>query len=125
MNTEKRNYSSKSRNKQFKILGEHPESLPYDFIAQNAWKLLSSAGFLTYVHHDAGGNCTYICMNAGMKIWCIIRPKTDVGRTGTVDPYTHTKSRLEATDAILNMDELMKHSDLFVLMLTPGSVLLV
>lgn len=90
-------------------------------MALNEWKLLTSAGFFTFPHHDAGGLATYVSIKTGMKIWGIFRPKVDT--QVTVDAQVETQQRLLATDAILNLNEIEKHADLFVLFLTPGSVL--
>lgn len=87
----------------------------------NEWKLLSSAGFFTFPHHDAGGLATYVTIKTGMKIWGIFRPKVDT--QATADAQAETRKRLMATDAILNLKNIEKHADLFLLFLTPGSVL--
>lgn len=90
-------------------------------MALNEWKLLSSAGFVTFPHHDAGGLATYVTMRTGMKIWGIFRLKADCKESS--DSPFYTQSRLAATDAILEMKDLKEHADLFILMLTPGAVL--
>lgn len=36
------------------------------------WDLLTHGGFLTYPHHDASGNCTYVTVRSGSKIWAYI-----------------------------------------------------
>lgn len=87
----------------------------------NEWKLLTSAGFFTFPHHDAGGLATYVSVKSGMKIWGIFRPKIDT--EATTDPRAETQQRLLTTDAILNLEHLENHADFFVLFLTPGSVL--
>lgn len=108
-----------------KTLACNPEAFNYDFMALNEWKLLSSAGFVTFPHHDAGGLATYITMRTGMKIWGIFRLKADTQASSSDSPSASTQGRLLATDAILEMKDLKEHADLFILMLTPGAVLLV
>ena len=36
------------------------------------WDLMTHGGFLTYPHHDASGNCTYMTVRSGTKIWAYL-----------------------------------------------------
>lgn len=36
------------------------------------WDLLTHGGFLTYPHHNASENCTYVTTWSGSKIWAYI-----------------------------------------------------
>ncbi|KAJ8690928.1 hypothetical protein PTI98_010546 [Pleurotus ostreatus] len=127
--TEKRNYAnSKSSGRATgkaslpKAEAASPGDISWDMLALNEWKLVTSAGFLTHPHHDAGGLSTWVTMKSGMKIWGILRPKvfTEEG----IDFETGTRRFLSATEAILNAESIKDHADLFILMLTPGAVLL-
>ncbi|KAF9488677.1 hypothetical protein BDN71DRAFT_1435966 [Pleurotus eryngii] len=115
---EKRNYANYKSSE--RAAGK--ASLRKDMFALNEWKLVTSAGFLTHPHHDAGGLCTWITMKSSLKIWGILRPKvfTEKG----IDFETGTRRFLSTTEAILNAESTKDHADLFILMMTPSAVLL-
>jgi hypothetical protein len=120
--TEKRNYNvacPKNSRKKLRAEARAPDMVSHDFMALNEWKLVASPCFLTYPHQDAGGFGTWITMDDGLKIWVILRPKTDV--PGALDK--DSLRRLMATDHILHMEDMKAWVDIFILMLTPGSVL--
>ena len=37
-----------------------PKTILYDLVRSMRWELLTHAGFLTYSHHDADGQATWI-----------------------------------------------------------------
>ncbi|KAL0949888.1 hypothetical protein HGRIS_009918 [Hohenbuehelia grisea] len=99
--------------------GEARHNSSTDFVrAQKEWKQLTSAGFLGLPRHDPGGLASYTAMKAGLKLWGFFRPKADKpGVDGA-------RQRLLATDAILSLSNFEEQADLFLLMLTPGSLLI-
>ncbi|KAL0945961.1 hypothetical protein HGRIS_012239 [Hohenbuehelia grisea] len=116
--TEKRNYKGVRQ-----VAGKNPvakagppQSFNRDFYALNEWKLLTSAGYLTFPHHNAGGLCTYITMKTGLKIWGFFVPKSSPGV-----PSIHLP---DAVDAILELENWKAFADLYLIMLTPGCVLI-
>ncbi|KDQ49092.1 hypothetical protein JAAARDRAFT_143922 [Jaapia argillacea MUCL 33604] len=119
--TEKRSYSLKQAK-----AGSRPKAMfaalsavSFDSVALNEWKLVTSAGFSTFPHQDAGGFATWVRMRLGIKIWGVARLKVDTRPHGS----SSTQTRLAATEAVLNMDKFKDHADLFLLFLTPGSLL--
>ncbi|KDQ55338.1 hypothetical protein JAAARDRAFT_134026 [Jaapia argillacea MUCL 33604] len=119
--TEKRNYDiQQPKGKPIQTMFKTPDKTSFDYLALNEWKLVTSLGFPTLTHEDAGGFTLWIRMRLRMKIWGIARPKADAQPH---DPGTTTTACLRATEAILNMEKFEEHVDLFVIFLTPGSLL--
>jgi hypothetical protein len=65
---------------------EYSLNPPHSFIravlqdqpASQNWLLLTHGGFFTYCHHDAEGNCTFVIVNSGAKIWAILAEEGEI-----------------------------------------------
>lgn len=57
------------------------------------WSLVHQAAVVTYPHHDANGENTWISIMSGTKFWCLIIPKP---------PY-HQWSRRRFRDLVLHL----------------------
>ncbi|KII90905.1 hypothetical protein PLICRDRAFT_28797 [Plicaturopsis crispa FD-325 SS-3] len=62
------------RRKKWRSAG--PVAITLDQTKLGQWLLLSHAGFLTFVHHDAAGLGTWVAPQGGsVKVWAIVVPK--------------------------------------------------
>ncbi|KII91448.1 hypothetical protein PLICRDRAFT_173297 [Plicaturopsis crispa FD-325 SS-3] len=53
-----------------------PQCITLDQTKLGQWILLTHAGFLTHIHHDAAGLATWVSVQGGsLKIWAIVVPK--------------------------------------------------
>lgn len=118
---EKLNFSDNTlRTKRMKVDARTADTVPYDAVALNEWKLVASACYLTYPHQDAGGFGTWIELEDRIKIWVFLKPKPGVQGASEA---LNTLTNLLATDYILHMENLKQWVNISVLILTPGMVL--
>ncbi|KAG8221213.1 hypothetical protein J3R82DRAFT_2791 [Butyriboletus roseoflavus] len=58
------------------VVGEQgPSVIRSGMWTLQGWRLVTHPGFITFLHRDCSGMCTYIIGNLGAKIWAVMRPK--------------------------------------------------
>lgn len=89
-----------------------------DSVRLRRWALMASGGFVTHVHHDANGLCSWVTVATGSKLWTYFRCKHN-------DPEQVSAARLALAefDRASDISMLEEHFELGTVLLTPGVVL--
>jgi len=96
-----------------------PSVISFDAWKSCLWDLLTHACFLTYVHHDAAGYCTYAFVREGCKIWGIHRVKVQDDHLKRSDIYDTMRRILRPHGHL----DYMEHTELYNFFLMKGDVL--
>jgi len=94
-------------------------SISWDNWRYSIWDLFTHGGFLTYVHHDGAGLCTYVFIRSGCKIWGVHRPKVTEKDNTRHSIFSIMRKILRPH----GWTSYMEHSDLYNVFLMPGDVL--
>ncbi|KAI0040341.1 hypothetical protein FA95DRAFT_1577014, partial [Auriscalpium vulgare] len=112
--------AAQADSRDFRITNDHKaiQLFAGDAIRLRNWDILTHAGFLTHVHHDANGMATWGTVNDGAKLWGIVRFRDeDVARC-------HDEATLKALFVKAVHDGThsltMEHFDIYVVLLEPG-----
>jgi hypothetical protein len=63
-----------------------PQAVRFDSFSMLRWTLMAHGGYVTYLHKDSNGLCTWVFAHVGVKIWAIKEPKYS-------DPEHNTRHR--------------------------------
>lgn len=91
----------------------------WDAVKSTEWDLFTHGGFLTYVHHDASGFCTYVFVRCGCKIWVVLRPKI----TKDISDRTSFLGLLRRILRPYGKLDYKQHTDLYTVFLMEGDLL--
>ena len=96
-----------------------PKVILYDFIRSKTWDHLTHGGFVTYVHHDADGQLTWVTCRSGAKLWFLLIPKKDKeGKRKSIKDWYQLHDQL-----LQNSREIPDDFEVCSVLLEPGQVL--
>ncbi|TDL13818.1 hypothetical protein BD410DRAFT_810230 [Rickenella mellea] len=94
-----------------------PTTFLFDAWKSTAWDIATHGGFVTLMHKDATGKCTYVYARSGAKMWGVCRPRLVVGQDESrEDVYRRL-------DPLFDPERITESEGLGTILLEPGDVL--
>jgi hypothetical protein len=92
-----------------------------DNLRLSRWNLLTHPGFVTGVHKDANGLCTWVYAHQGVKIWGVVKPSHESDLCSKEDRFKlHEAMLAPYGDPLWD-----SNSDIYTIFLAPGDLLCV